>query len=749
MIKSGIGKLGLMIMFLIMGVFVFSSKMASADQWIKTYVSPDYDDARSIQQTSDGGYIVAGWTWSYAGSYDFWVLKLNSDGTVAWQKTYGGTDNDYAHSIQQTSDGGYIVAGDTYSFVAGSYDFWVLKLNSDGTVVWQKTYGGTDNDYAHSIQQTSDGGYIVAGYTWSFGAGSYDFWVLKLNSDGTVAWQKTYGGTEGDLARSIQQTTDGGYIVAGGTDSFGDGYYVFWVLKLNSDGTVAWQKTYGGTEGDEASSIQQTSDGGYIVAGQTFSFGAGAYDFWVLKLNSNGAVAWQKTYGGTDMDQASSIQQTSDGGYIVAGNTRSFRSGTGSGDVLVLKLNSNGTVAWQKIYGGPLYDFAYSIQQTSDGGYIVAGWTRSFGVGSDHIWVLKLDAHGEITECNAIGTSSATVNNTAATIINTTVSGSNTNASLQISTATVTDTNATVAEMCYYVSPTIGYSPTSFSFTAIQGGSNPPNQSLSIWNAGDGTLNWSVSDNATWLSLNPISGQDSGAVTVSVNIAGLIPDTYNATITITASGATNSPVSIPVTLTINPTPPDAPTNLKATSTSSNQIKLTWKDNSTNETSFKVYRKKGSGSWKLIATKGANVVSYTDSTATGNTTSTTCSYYVKACNNSGCSPATKWAVVPHKPTTLTATASSSSRINLSWTDKSNNETGFEIYRNKEGCSSTKSWSKIKTTGPNITSYINTGLTLRTTYSYKLRAYKKSSNTPYAYGYSLYTDCKSATTPIFPF
>jgi uncharacterized delta-60 repeat protein len=419
-------------------------------RWAKSYGGTGYDWAESIRQTSDGGYVVAGYTQSFgAGNTDFCVLKLNSDGTVFWQKTYGGANYDEANSIQQTSDGGYIVAGYTQSFGAGFYDFCVLKLNSDGTVSWQKTYGGAGHDYASSIQQTSDSGYIVTGITLSFGAGAYyDFWVLKLTSTGTVSWQKRYGGTSDDYANSIQQTSDGGYIVAGYTQSFGADSYDFWVLKLNSDGTVAWQKTYGGANYDDAYSIQQTSDDGYIVAGRTSSFGAGSYDFWVLKLNSDGAVAWQKRYGGADWELAYSIQQTSDGGYIVAGYTQSF--GAGSYDFWVLKLNSNGIVAWQKRYGGADWELAYSIQQTSDGGYIVAGWTESFGVGGEDFWVLKLNSAGTIPFNPASGAQMVDTNAiptaTNATIADTTATVTNTSATVTATNATVVDTNATIEQ---------------------------------------------------------------------------------------------------------------------------------------------------------------------------------------------------------------------------------------------------------------------------------------------------------------
>jgi hypothetical protein len=234
-------------------------------------------------------------------------LKLDANGNVQWQKTYGGTYDDYANSIQQTSDGGYIVAGRTYSFGAGYADVWVLKLDASGNVQWQKTYGGTYDDYANSIQQTSDGGYIVAGVTKSFRAGNADVWVLKLDASGNVQWQKIYGYEPGDFipysrndsANSIQQTSDGGYIVA----SYGNfGLYSTVrseVLKLDASGNVQWQKIYGYEPGnfisysrnDSANSIQQTSDGGYIVAGVTKSFGAGNADVWVLKLDSNGKIA--------------------------------------------------------------------------------------------------------------------------------------------------------------------------------------------------------------------------------------------------------------------------------------------------------------------------------------------------------------------------------------------------------------------------------------------------------------------------
>jgi len=363
----------------------------------KTFGGNGDDVAHSVQETRDGGYIVAGHTKSFGVGGDAYVLKLNSDGNLAWQKTFGGNGDDVVYSVQETTDDGYIVAGYTNSFGAGGYDIYILKLNSNGTVIWQKTFGGGLDDKAYSIQQTTDGGYIVAGYTNSFGSGSYDVYILKLNSDGSLAWQKTFGGNNEDYAYSIQQTTDGGYIVAGYTRSLGAGKYDVYVLKLNSDGNLAWQKTFGGSVEDYAYSIQQTTDGGYIVAGYTISFGYGNRNAYVLKLNSDGNLAWQKTFSVSGNAESYSIQQTTDGGYIVAGKESLYKLGNYNYDVYIVKLDSNGESVWQRTYGGNNYDEAYSIQQTTDGGYIVAGYTRSFGSPDYYdVYILKLDSNGEL-----------------------------------------------------------------------------------------------------------------------------------------------------------------------------------------------------------------------------------------------------------------------------------------------------------------------------------------------------------------
>lgn len=396
---------GLMLTLLLMGVYpsAFNPAIARMDgassppiylasaqaEWNRTYGGAELDVAYWVQETNDGGYVVAGWTSSFSiGSSDFWLVKTDAYGNMLWNKTYGRRYADMAYSAKQTSDGGYIMAGRTASFIPEvglRDDFWLVKTDSEGNMEWNKTYGGLDWDLACSVQQTSDGGYIVAGWTRSFGAGGSDFWVVKTDPDGNMEWNKTYGQVGFEWAYSVQQTSDGGYIVAGETSYRNMN---FWVVKTDSIGNMEWNKTYGGAEIDVATSVLQTSEGGYLVAGYTYSFGFGGVDFWVVKTDSMGNMEWNKTYGGRLDDFAGCVQQTSDGGYIIAGKTESI--GSGEDDFWLVKTDSEGNMEWSKACGGNDDDSAFSVQQTSDGGYVAAGYTDSYGAGKSDFWVVKL-----------------------------------------------------------------------------------------------------------------------------------------------------------------------------------------------------------------------------------------------------------------------------------------------------------------------------------------------------------------------
>jgi uncharacterized delta-60 repeat protein len=365
--------------------------------WENSFGGSSLDRAYSIQQTTDGGFILAGQTSSFsAGGYDFYVIKLDALGTVEWQNHFGGSSAEIARSVYQTSDGGYVVAGRSSSFSELGSDFYIVKLDSDGNQSWEKVYGGDDNfDDAWSIQQTADSGYIVAGYTEISSPINNDAYVMKLDSGGNEIWSETYGGTEDDGAMAVQQTADGGYVVAGYTASSGAGGRDLWVIKLDSSGAVTWEETYGGAENDEAWAIHQTADDGYIVAGSTESSGSGGKDMWALRLNNSGTLLGEETYGETEDDEARSIRQTPDRGYILAG----YRGSAGNSDMYVAKLTIEGNITWERTFGEEGDDKAYAVQRTADGGYIVAGYihpTDATGVNDDDIYVLKLNEQGEL-----------------------------------------------------------------------------------------------------------------------------------------------------------------------------------------------------------------------------------------------------------------------------------------------------------------------------------------------------------------
>jgi hypothetical protein len=380
----------------ILGIFtllLFSLSYAQ-QTWTRTYGGPGDDVGYSVQQTSDGGYIIAGFTDSFgAGSADVYLIKTNASGDTLWTKTYGGTTFEVGQSVQQTLDGGYIITGYTYSFGGSDYDVYLIKTNASGDTLWTRTYGGADFDGGWSVQQTSDGGYIVAGSTGSFGAGNSDVYLVKTNASGDTLWTRTYGGTNSDGGYSVNLTSDSGYIITGYTFSFGDSVQVY-LIKTNTLGDTLWTRTYGGTAWDEGWSVQQTSDGGYIVAGGTESFGAGSYDVYLIKTNASGDTLWTRTYGGAGRDGGYSVQQTSDGGYIIAGYTLSF--GVGGGDVYLIKTNASGDTLWTRTYGGTGSDEGYSVQQTSDGGYIIGGLTGSFGAGASDVYLIKTDGNGNV-----------------------------------------------------------------------------------------------------------------------------------------------------------------------------------------------------------------------------------------------------------------------------------------------------------------------------------------------------------------
>ncbi len=346
-----------------------------------------------VEQTSDGGYVLAGQTDSYgAGGADAWLIKTDWRGTKEWSRTFGGTGADGASSVQQTSDGGFIVAGGTSSFGAGQEDAWLVKTDSRGTEEWSNTFGGTWYDAARWVQQTPDGGYVIAGFTDTLGPSGRDGWLVRTDSRGTQEWSRTFGGSDADFAECVRRASDGGYILAGMTQSSGPWRRDAWLVKTDASGNESWARTFGGSGYQWAYSAEQTCDGGYILAGQTSSFGAGDYDAWLIKTDDEGTTQWTRTFGGASADFASSVHQTFDCGYILAGTTWSFAKG--ADDAWLIKTDACGNEQWSKTFGGGDYDFTASVRQCSDGGYILAGSTRALGFRAGHAWLIKTDVQG-------------------------------------------------------------------------------------------------------------------------------------------------------------------------------------------------------------------------------------------------------------------------------------------------------------------------------------------------------------------
>ncbi|UCH10747.1 MAG: hypothetical protein JSU61_02330 [Fidelibacterota bacterium] len=359
----------------------------------RVYGGSQPDEARSVQQTSDGGYIIAGWTESYSvDTTDVWLIKSNKYGSEEWNQTYGTSSIDRGHSVQQTTDGGYAIAGVSYSYTTGSDAMWLCKTDAWGNEEWSRTFGGSMGESGYSVWQTTDGGYVIVGETWSYGAGSRDVWLIKTDANGNEEWNKTFGDLNDDRGYSVQQTTDGGYIIAGSTQSYGAGGIDALLVKTDASGNEEWSRTFGGSDMDIGYSVRQTTEGGYIMTGYTASYGAGQSDVWLINIDTGGHEVWSKTFGGPVEDFGYSIQQVADGGYIITGCTRSY--GAGGNDALLLKTDASGNEEWSRTFGSLDSDIGYSVQQTTDGGYIIAGYTGSYGAGQGDVLLIKTDANG-------------------------------------------------------------------------------------------------------------------------------------------------------------------------------------------------------------------------------------------------------------------------------------------------------------------------------------------------------------------
>ncbi|MBK7377894.1 MAG: PQQ-like beta-propeller repeat protein [Ignavibacteriales bacterium] len=348
--------------------------------WTRQYGGDSIDVAYDVEELWDGGFVVVGYTKSaitLLTGYDVWLIRTDSNGNVLWSRTYGGNGDEYGYSIKKTEDYGFIIAGTTNSFGAGQFDFYVIRTDSLGDTLWTRTFGGVNDDYGWSVDKTSDGGFVIAGEKdgWPIDA---DIWIIKTDSSGNIVWEKSYGNNiDDERAFSIKKTTDGGFIVAGAQGCNGYASCEGWLLRVDEVGDTIWSKIFMGNLSDWFQSVSQTSDDGYIIAGY-LSLGS-VPDLWLLRIDSSGNELWSKDIDyENDTDIGYSVIQTSDGGYIIAGQTHPFDGGSLS---WVVRTDSSGNVLWDKTfpYEFPKNPTEYedgllSVKQTMDGGYIVAGY---------------------------------------------------------------------------------------------------------------------------------------------------------------------------------------------------------------------------------------------------------------------------------------------------------------------------------------------------------------------------------------
>ena len=391
--------------FVIIEALILTTSAEAVITFERTYGSANSDEGNFVQETQDGGYIITGNTWSFGDTatdmaVKIYLIKTDAAGDTLWTQTYGGIYPDVGNSVQETRDEGYIIAGYTTSDMPVPTDVYLIKTDAAGDTVWTQTYGGPDSDEGYSVQETRDGGYIIVGgtdfyrgeYAGEWGEEIFNVYLIKTDIAGDTLWTQTYGGRDQDVGHSVQETRDGGYIIAGSTWSFGAGIFDVWLIKTDAAGDTLWTQTYGGSDWDEGYSVQETQDGGYIVVGYSTSFGTGSYDVYLIKTDAAGDTVWTQTYGGKDGDIGRSVQETQDGGFIIAGNTTSF--GAGSSDVYLIKTDASGDILWTQTYGGKNSDVGRSVQETQDGGYIITGFTESFGAQGHDVYLIKTDAQG-------------------------------------------------------------------------------------------------------------------------------------------------------------------------------------------------------------------------------------------------------------------------------------------------------------------------------------------------------------------
>jgi len=383
---------------LVLLVFLPASVYASLPNppdtlWAMTYDAGDVEKAYRARATDDGGFIVCGSTRSPGpGDTDAYLVRTTPAGHVIWARNYGGAVTEEVFDVVQTSDGGYAAVGYTSTNTAGYFDVYFIRTDAGGDTLWTKTYGGIDYDYGYSVEETADGGFIIAGRTSSFGKGWRSAYFIRTDAGGDTLWTRAHGGWGKDEAYGITAMADGGYVATGYTESYGAGGRDIWLLRLDAAGDTVWTRTYGGAVDERGEDIRRTADKGFIIAGRSNSFNPPLHDMYLVRIDAAGDTLWTRTYGGAAMDHAYSVDQTLDGGFVVAGYTDSF--GAGGRDAYVVRCDEAGDTLWTKTLGGASSDCGYSAEQIAGGGYMICGWTYSMGTGDGDAFLAALAPAG-------------------------------------------------------------------------------------------------------------------------------------------------------------------------------------------------------------------------------------------------------------------------------------------------------------------------------------------------------------------
>ncbi|MEE9442184.1 MAG: T9SS type A sorting domain-containing protein [candidate division Zixibacteria bacterium] len=373
---------------LLLLLILVSESFSQDSLWAASYGGLYNDCGNSSVQMLNGDILILGSTYSFgAGEHDMYLVKTDSTGNLIWQKSFGGTGIEYGYDIVLTSDNGFALVGSTTSYGAGKRDIYLVKLDESGNELWSKTFGGIENDYGRSIRECGDNGLIICGTTSSYGSNT-DIYLIKTNSSGDSLWAKTYGGSAGETGASIRETSDNGFAIVGNTGSYGVGYCSIYLVRTDSLGDTLWTSSYGNDRADLGNTIEITNDKGYIIGGATVEDGDFYYNAYAVKLDSLGTVEWDSTYGGNYEDQFYSIQLTPDGGYIYGGSTEG--SGSRKIDMFVIKVDGGGNTEWNAQYGGNQSDYCNSIIPDGGNDFHAIGYTYSSTNGGSDVYIVKL-----------------------------------------------------------------------------------------------------------------------------------------------------------------------------------------------------------------------------------------------------------------------------------------------------------------------------------------------------------------------